>query len=315
MSRLPRPLRGAAKLAWWSMSGQLGTRLEERRAARETASLPPATRLDRLLPILRCPVTQSALLRDGDGLRSAEGGRVWPVVEGRPVLFPGMAAPQIHPPSHLGNPLPDSAMAMIRAADGLVLNLSAGGTAEDIANVVEVEAAIFRHTAVVADSHSLPFVDGAFAAVVVMNAFEHYRDPPLAAREIFRVLRPGGRLLVRTAFLQPLHEAPWHFYNCTKYGLLEWFKAFETSDVRVSDNFTPSYSVAWLLSEAEAALRRDVSPAAADAFLNAPVSRFVDFWRDEATRSDRLWSDFAKLPQATQESMAAGFEYVGTKPG
>jgi SAM-dependent methyltransferase len=177
-----------------------------------------------------------------------------------------------------------------------------------------VEAAIFRNTDVVADAHALPFMDAAFDAVVVMNAFEHYRDPPLAAREIFRVLRPGGTLLVRTAFLQPLHEAPWHFYNCTKYGLLEWFKAFEPSRVVVSDNFTPSYAVAWLLSEAEAALRQDVSAAAADDFLSAPISRFVAFWRDEATRADPLWADFAKLPQATQEGMAAGFEYVGTKP-
>ncbi len=273
------------------------------------------SRLDRLLPILRCPITHLPLRRDGDGLSAGDGHPRWAVVAGRPVLFPGMASPQIHPDQHLSNPLPDSARDLIRRSDGLVLNLSAGGTAEDLANVVETEAAIFRHTAVVADSHALPFVDGSFAAVVSMNAFEHYRDPKRAAREIFRVLRPGGTLLVRTAFLQPLHEAPWHFYNTTRYGLLEWFKAFETVAVHVSDNFTPSYAVAWLLSEAEAALRRDVSPDAAEAFLNAPVGRFVAFWRDEAARADPLWTEFAKLSQATQEGLAAGFEYVGIKPG
>jgi hypothetical protein len=300
----------AGPARWWRrLTGQRGP------AATESGTAAGVAKLDRLLPLLRCPVTHLPLRRDGDAVCSADGLMRWPVVEGRPVLFPGMTTPVVHPVEHLSNPLPDNAVELIRRSDGWVLNLSAGGTAVELGNVVEAEAGIFRHTAVVADAHALPFIDGAFAAVVTMNAFEHYRDPALAAREIFRVLRPGGKLLARTAFLQPLHEAPWHFYNCTKYGLLEWFKAFETVDVRVSDNFAPSYAVAWLLAEAEAALRRDVSPAAAEAFLSAPIGRFVAFWRNEAARADPLWTDFAKLSQATQEGLAAGFEYVGTKPG
>jgi SAM-dependent methyltransferase len=297
-------------------------RVVDRPEWREAAPPPPAPaiqgrapdRLDRLLPILRCPTTRLPLRRDGDWLVADGGGPRWPIVAGRAALFPGMPAPRVHPDSHVSNPLPDSARAVIRDADGLVLNLSAGGTETDDPNVVEAEAAIFRHTAVVADSHTLPFVDGAFAAVVVMNAFEHYRDPPLAAREILRVLRPGGTLLVRTAFLQPLHEAPWHFYNCTRYGLEQWFADFETARLHVSDNFTPSYTVSWLLSEAEEALRAGVSPEAAEAFARAPVGTFVRFWRDEGTRRDPLWANFARLPQPAQERIAAGFEYVGVKP-
>jgi glycosyltransferase involved in cell wall biosynthesis/uncharacterized protein YbaR (Trm112 family) len=276
-------------------------------------------RLMRLLSILRCPDTggKLQLAPNRDALVTEDGSRRWPLVLGRPVLFPGMRQPEIISDGHLSNPMPDSALAIIRGTPGLVLHLSAGGTAQQFDNVIEAEAAVFRHTDLVSDVHHLPFDDGTFEAVITLNAFEHYRDPWQAAREIYRVLRPGGRALVRTAFLQPLHEAPWHFYNCTRYGLEAWFEAFETEMLHVSDNFHAGYSLSWLASECELALRGRLSGDAADAFLAAPLERLVSLWRtgEETMRdNDSLWNNLRALPQDVQESIGAGFEYVGRRP-
>jgi SAM-dependent methyltransferase len=275
-----------------------------------------SARLTMLLPLLRCPETGLPLVlaEGGASLRTPDGARVWPVLHGRPVLVPGMISPEVKPDVHISNDLPESALALIRETHGLVLNLSGGGTKQRFENVVEAEAAIFRHTDLVADSHHLPFADESFEAVVALNAFEHYRDPRRAALEIRRVLRPGGRVLIRTAFLQPQHEAPWHFFNCTRHGLEEWFKDFECERLHVSDNFTANYSLSWLASECEAALRRDVSNTSADAFLAAPAGRFVNFWRDPTTRESSLWADFSRLSHNSQETIAAGFEYLGRRP-
>jgi tetratricopeptide (TPR) repeat protein/glycosyltransferase involved in cell wall biosynthesis len=275
-------------------------------------------RLVRLLPILRCPETggRLRLASEGDALISEDGARRWPLFLGRALLFPGMTRPQVNSDTHLSNAMPASALALIRSAQGQVLHLSAGGTTERFEHVVEVEAAVFRHTDVIADSHNLPFADGVFEAVIALNAFEHYQDPSRAAQEILRVLRPGGRVLIRTAFLQPLHEAPWHFYNCTRYGLETWFKDFETETLHVSSNFHAGYSLAWLASECEAALRNRLSASAADSFAAAPVGRFVSLWRtaESARNSDPLWDDLAALPQDAQEGVAAGFEFLGRRP-
>lgn len=44
--------------------------------------------------------------------------------------------------------------------------------------------------------HHLPFPDNCFERVLVVDAFHHFGDQPGAARELARVLRPGGRLVI-----------------------------------------------------------------------------------------------------------------------
>jgi GT2 family glycosyltransferase/SAM-dependent methyltransferase len=273
-----------------------------------------ASRLERFLPHLRCPKTGGRLLLRDDGLGVVGSDRVWPMAHGRPVLFADLGEPRVMPGEHVSNELPQRAIDLIEQTPGLVLNLSAGGSARSFDHVVEAEFAVFRHTDVLADAHALPFADATFELVVSMNAFEHYHSPRQAADEIMRVLKPGGRVLVRTAFLQPLHEAPWHFYNCTRYGLERWFERFEGEDLQVSDNFNPIHSLAWFMSDAEALLRRELSDADADRFGAASAREFIALWRDPTTRDHPVWRSFFDLPRSAQEGLAAGFEYLGRKP-
>ncbi len=283
-------------------------------APADEAVSPGLSRLDRLLAILRCPQTGQPLHLVDGALENEDGTRRWPLKSGRPVLFPGMDPSLVEEFTHLSNEVSDSALALIRDCKGLVLNLSAGGTAIQFDNVVEAEAAIFGHTDVVADSHSLPFADDVFDAVIALNAFEHYRNPPQAAAEIRRVLKPGGKVLIRTAFLQPLHEPPYHFYNATRYGVAAWFSDFETEELHVSENFNPSYALSWMTHQCKIALQQDAGSEVAEAFLVEPVGRFAEFWSNPVSRDHRAWKDFSLLSQRSQESIAAGFEYLGRRP-
>nr|BFF01699.1 hypothetical protein GCM10020241_33740 [Streptoalloteichus tenebrarius] len=49
-------------------------------------------------------------------------------------------------------------------------------------------------------ANDLPFPDGSFERVLSVEAAQHFDDVPGFAREAFRVLSPGGRLLVTTFF-------------------------------------------------------------------------------------------------------------------
>lgn len=296
--------------------------LIDEQLARRSVAPPPLldtslpARLRALLPILRCPRTGQKLMRGSqpDQLITVDGWQTWPVIDGRAVLCEGLSQPERKPADHVSNSLPPEALELVHGTQGWVLNLSGGGSDQKFDNVVEVEYALFRHTDVVADAHVLPFDDAVFDAVIVMNAFEHYRDPQKVAAEVYRVLKPEGRVMVRTAFMQPLHERPWHFFNCTRHGLEQWFHQFETERLHVSDNFCPNHTISWLASECERGLRSSVSAEAADGFLDASVSKLVELWREPERRDDPLWRNFEQMPQSEQEVCAAGFEFMGRKP-
>lgn len=53
------------------------------------------------------------------------------------------------------------------------------------------------------DVTALPFADGAFSLVVSRFAFHHFPDPAAVLREMVRVCRPGGRIVVQDVTPDP----------------------------------------------------------------------------------------------------------------
>jgi SAM-dependent methyltransferase len=63
--------------------------------------------------------------------------------------------------------------------------------------------------------------------VLCTEVLEHLPEPQKAVDEIFRVLKPGGTLLLTTRFLFPIHDAPHDYFRFTKYGLRYLLRGFE----------------------------------------------------------------------------------------
>ena len=92
-------------------------------------------------------------------------------------------------------------------------------------NVVNFEIVPYDTTDVRGVGEELPFRDASFDAVVSIAVLEHVKDPFRCAREIARVLKPGGELICAVPFLPALsrlsspllqHDSPgpWQPVRC-----------------------------------------------------------------------------------------------------
>ena len=69
------------------------------------------------------------------------------------------------------------------------------------------------------DAAALPFGDGRFDTVTLLEVLEHVRRPHEALAECRRVLADGGQLLLSMPFLYPVHDAPADYTRYTLHAL------------------------------------------------------------------------------------------------
>ena len=76
-----------------------------------------------------------------------------------------------------------------------------------------------RSLSAFANGLSLPFAGGSFDTILCTEVLEHVPVPLSLMREIARVLRTGGYLILTTPQTWGLHEAPHDYYRYTEFGL------------------------------------------------------------------------------------------------
>jgi uncharacterized protein YbaR (Trm112 family) len=272
-------------------------------------------RPERFIDILACPRCQARALEPGQGGLLCEAcHHRYDVVQGVPILLPEAEEVVVKPLDHISNAVPQEIVSWLDSVDGYSLNLGAGATEFALSRCVELEHAVFRNTDIVGDAHRLPFADEVFEAVLCLNTFEHLHDPQVAAMELRRVLKPGGRILLQTAFLQPLHEEPYHFYGTTEYGLLHWFEGFEIERCSVPSNMSPAMAVGWLTSELLYHVGLNCGPEVSQRLADLPMRAWREMWMHSESRQGELWDAIESLPVETRKRFAAGFQLDAIKP-
>lgn len=82
----------------------------------------------------------------------------------------------------------------------------------------------------VSDILNIPVPAESYDVILCTEVIEHVPDPISAIKEISRILKPGGILLLTAPLMSGLHQEPYHYYGgYTKY----WYQKFLTEN-----NFT-----------------------------------------------------------------------------
>ena len=86
---------------------------------------------------------------------------------------------------------------------------------ESLFQVVYADLSAEKSPDLQTDAGMLPLRDDSFDVVVCAEVLEHVYQPEIVVREIFRVLRPGGLLVVTVPFLVQIHAHPQDFGRYT----------------------------------------------------------------------------------------------------
>jgi len=114
---------------------------------------------------------------------------------------------------------------------GLCLDVGGGKRQINDGRYVNLDYAAYGEPDVIGDALNLPFAENTFDFIYSSGVIEHLLDPLRAGREFHRITKPGGRILIGMAFMQPVHSEGHHFFNGTIWGLQEAFRDFSIDDV------------------------------------------------------------------------------------
>jgi|CXWL01.1.fsa_nt_gi SAM-dependent methyltransferase len=122
-----------------------------------------------------------------------------------------------------------------------VLDIGSGGADQDsrFPNRTTFDIDPTRNPEIVGDIHDMPFPDNSYHTILCSEVLEHLHDPRKAIAQMYRVLAPGGTLVITTRFTFPVHDAPGDYWRFTPNGLRILFADFEIIDEAVeTDTFT-----------------------------------------------------------------------------
>lgn len=82
--------------------------------------------------------------------------------------------------------------------------------------------------------HTLPFPDAHFDAVVTTKyIFEHISEPARVARELRRVMRPGGEAFIVVPLVRRQHQKPHDYFRFTEFGIEHLFREAGFRDIEI----------------------------------------------------------------------------------
>lgn len=87
---------------------------------------------------------------------------------------------------------------------------------QETQNIVYANISLLHGTDVQADGAHIPFATDQFDVVICSELFEHVPHPPAIIREVNRVLKPGGILLITVPFLYRTHGDPYDYGRYTE---------------------------------------------------------------------------------------------------
>lgn len=92
--------------------------------------------------------------------------------------------------------------------------------------LISIDLRPFPGVSVICDAQKLSFSENMFGRIICHQVLEHVPDADEVVSEMYRVLKPNGKVIVTVPFYFPFHASPHDFRRWTIAGLRKTFKVF-----------------------------------------------------------------------------------------
>jgi SAM-dependent methyltransferase len=127
--------------------------------------------------------------------------------------------------------------------------------------------------------HNLTLPDNSVGTCISCDTFEHVEYPRKAISEMYRVLKPGGFLIITSVMNFPIHSYPHDYWRFTPEGFRSLISPFESSYVSWNGDVKNPHTVVAVARKGkfdyiDLAVRRDEWALVPD---NTTLQRMFDF--------------------------------------
>jgi len=187
-----------------------------------------------------------------------------------------------------------------------VLDFGSGNNPDFFSNLIKFDIFPFPNVDVVGNGDILPFKPNTFKTVISDSVFEHLKDPFTTIDNIRKIMKPNSEIYIETAFLQPIHAYPNHYFNMSKYGLEVLCSSFSKINSGVRPHQFPSFTLTWLLKS----WANKLTDEQKDDFLKASIQEIIDEYTSNIY--SKRWMENFSVEDI--EEMSVGSYFHGKKP-
>ncbi len=134
-----------------------------------------------------------------------------------------------------------------------VLSIGSGGEVNQLLihfsevtgfSVTQLDIDESRNPDIVADlCGNMDFHKTQYSTIVLSEVLEHCYNPQSALDNIYRLLLPGGKLILSVPFIFPIHEVPNDYYRFTRYGLSHLLRNFSNVNIHERSSYFETFAV------------------------------------------------------------------------
>jgi ubiquinone/menaquinone biosynthesis C-methylase UbiE len=135
---------------------------------------------------------------------------------------------------------------------------------------------------IISDITKIPLENSSFDAVLCSEVLEHVPDPIAALKELHRILKPGGTIIITAPFASLTHFAPFHYYS----GFNVFFYQKHLSDLNFKiDSIKQNGTFYEFLIQETMRIPKLISTGILNNFINSPKGSIISNTTDSIISS------------------------------